>query len=430
MPTNQVFWYLAPQKTQQLKQDINVDVVVIGGGMAGITAAQSFRKKGCSVALIEKYFCGAGATGKSSGFITPDSELDLSYFKRMYDLQQAYKLWEFAIGGVQLIEKNNKDFDLQCDYKKHDILVVANKQSDVAGIHEEHLVRQELRYQSNFYDQQQLHNVIGSSGYYGGVSYGGSFGIRAYAYVQQMKNVLRDHGVAVYEETPALSIGEHTVTTPHATIQAEYVVVCTDRWIPELGKLTQDIYHAQTFLMVSTPLSDDQIKKIFPTAPLMVWDTDLVYQYYRLIEDNRLLVGGGSLLSMLAKQPSYNATSVYRKLTSYIAKKFPDISLRFAYRWPGLIGISKDVMPCAGRDSLSSSIYYIGAAMGLPWAAALGNYSAEHLIDHRTDFDSYFSPARSFPIGHGVQKIIGNRATFAVSNGITMFIKPLLHHKA
>ena len=46
--------------------------------MAGLTCAQFLREGGLSVALLEKGFCGAGASGKSSGFITPASELELS----------------------------------------------------------------------------------------------------------------------------------------------------------------------------------------------------------------------------------------------------------------------------------------------------------------------------------------------------------------
>ena len=123
---DQVFWYVNTQAAPTLNTNISADVVVVGGGMAGLTAAQHFNEKGCSVVLLEKNFCGAGASGKSSGFITPGSELSLSNLMHAYGADGTKELWDFVVGGVTLIEKNIKTYALDCDYKKEDTLVVAN----------------------------------------------------------------------------------------------------------------------------------------------------------------------------------------------------------------------------------------------------------------------------------------------------------------
>ncbi len=47
-------------------------------------------------------------------------------------------------------------------------------------------------------------------------------------------------------------------------------------------------------------------------------------------------------------------------------------------------------MPIAGRDKDLKTVYYAGAAAGLPWAAALGRYAAEVLIDKKADYDEFF----------------------------------------
>ena len=77
---DQVYWYAMrePLKPRPLSEDIQVDVAIVGGGMAGLMAAQEASRRGASVAVVEAEYCGAGASGKSSGFITPDSELELS----------------------------------------------------------------------------------------------------------------------------------------------------------------------------------------------------------------------------------------------------------------------------------------------------------------------------------------------------------------
>ena len=84
--------------------------------------------------------------------------------------------------------------------------------------------------------------------------------------------------------------------------------------------------------------------------------------------------------------------------------------------WPGLIGLSKDIVPIAGRDAQWPSVYYVLAGAGLPWVAGLAQYSAEHLLDGRTDMDAIVSPYRRFAFGKFLQKLLGNRITFALSN--------------
>lgn len=416
-PQDKVFWYLDLDTIQPLREPLNVDVVVVGGGMAGLSAAQCFHEKGFSVTLLEKNFCGAGASGKSSGFITPDSELSLSNLVDLYGIDDAHKLWKFVLTGVNLIEHNIKNFSLDCDYQQEDTLVVANSKKEFSfRIQREHEMRIKLGYASTLYPQEKLSSVLGSSAYYGGVYYPNSFGINAYKYCQSMKRVLIKKGVKIYEETPVIKIHPDGVDTVYNSVKAKKIIVCIDKFLPDLGILPYEIYHAQTFLMMSSPLSDIQVRQIFPDRTLMVWDTDLIYSYYRLTGDNRLLLGGSSLLYTYASQENHHNLHVIKKLTDYFRKKFPSLAIHFEYVWPGLIGLTKDIMPLAGYDSEHPNIYYIGGCAGLPWAAALGNYCVEQYLEQRNDYDKFFSPQRKFFLGRTFQKIFGTKLTFALCN--------------
>src|SRR5688572_25471257 len=126
LPQDQVFWYLNTTKAEPLLHDIKADIVVIGGGMTGLTTAQSFAQKGYSVVLVEKNYCGAGASGKSSGFITPDSELSFFELQRIFGEAIGKKLWELIGSGVQIISDNIKHYNLNCDYQEQDTLILAN----------------------------------------------------------------------------------------------------------------------------------------------------------------------------------------------------------------------------------------------------------------------------------------------------------------
>jgi gamma-glutamylputrescine oxidase len=416
-PIDQVHNYLAKAEVRQLKKDAHADVVIIGGGMAGLSAAQRFHEKGCSVIVIEKNFCASGASGKSSGFITPDSEYPLHEFVDRYGKKKAQSLWEFVGEGVRAIGSTIERHGIACDYQKQDTLVMASSPKDfMLQIKPEHEIRLLCGYDSVLYDANELERAIGGKGYHGGVSYGKTFGINGYQYLQGLKKILQDLGVAVYEETPAIKLDPHLVTTPYGTIRAGKVVLCTDRFIPELHKLTYEIYPIQTFLMVSAPLTEREIAAIFPAGPMMVWDTALIYTYFRITGENRLMLGGSTLMGTYAGKAQHDNMHAFAKLQAYFKTRFPQVSPQFEYIWPGLIGVSKDIIPLAGRDAQDSSLYYVGAAAGLPWAAALGRYSADALIDGRSEFDEFFSPYRPFRFGHFSQALLGTRLTFALSH--------------
>ncbi|MBP7854797.1 FAD-binding oxidoreductase, partial [Candidatus Babeliales bacterium] len=253
--------------------------------------------------------------------------------------------------------------------------------------------------------------------YHGALLYPGSFSINPFAYCQGLKKHLIENNVSIFENSPVIQIDDHTIITPHAKIIADKIIVCIDKDTPDINMLNNDVYHVQTFVTASEPLHPDQIKKMFPQSPLLVWDTDLIYQYFRITPDNRLILGGGDLFSTYASE-KHNYNRITHKLCCYFSKYFPDINLKMQYQWPGLIGISKDIAPIAGADQDKPHVFYVAASAGLPIAAMLGAYAVDYLFNKRKDLDDYFSPYRSFPISGWTQKIIGTKLAFMISNVI------------
>ena len=418
-PQDQNFWYLKRPDVLPLHTDKETEVVVIGGGMAGLTAAQAFARKGKKVILLEAYYCGAGASGKSSGFIIPNGEISLSEFVHRYGVDGGKTIWEsIQKQGIEHIRNNIIQYQLDCDYAEQDSLEVASSEKDIQMILKEAENLARFGYETSYIKKEDIPCIVGSKRYYGGVTYPNGFGISAYKYCQGMKNVLLKEGVEVYEETRALNVQENLVTTMHAKVKAEYIVICTDRFIPDLGKLTQEIYHVQNFLLASESLAPEVIQKIFPQKRVMVWDTEFIYNYYRMTGD-RLLVGGGSVLNVYNTSESYHSDYMYKKLSKYMHDTFPDLEIQFEQMWPGLIGVSKDIAPLAGPDKDIKSIYYIGAAAGLPIAAMLGNQCADYMVDGVDTLKDYFSPYRKFPVGGILQTVLGTKTTFAISNWIS-----------
>lgn len=367
---------------------------------------------------MEADFCGSGASGRSSGFVTPASEIELGSLVSSRGAADAKRLWEFVLSGAEAIRRNIEQHAFACDYREQDSLFVATGTRGMRAVEEEHHARATLGYASQLYRGTAVGSVLGASGFPGAVRYGRTFGIDAYSYCQALRDWLAERGVGIYERSPVVRIRKDGVDTAHGSVDARNVIVCADRFIPALGALEKEIYHVQTFLGISTPIASSELEALFPAAEMMVWDSDLVYGYFRRVGENRVLVGGGNVLQTYAREPVRDTLRAADQLKNYMSIHCPRLSLAFDHVWSGMLGVSKDLLPIMGPHPRHDTIWYAGAATGLPWAAAIGTYGAERIAHCRSELDAILSPSRRFVIGRRLQAILSTPVTYALAHAV------------
>ena len=102
----QNWWYTTllgiPDAIQPpLRGAITADIVIVGGGAAGLAAAMRVSGAGKDVVLLERNICGGSTTGKSSGFLTPDSDLELQQLERRFGRDGARVCGDAPVRGVE-----------------------------------------------------------------------------------------------------------------------------------------------------------------------------------------------------------------------------------------------------------------------------------------------------------------------------------------
>src|SRR5688572_23699475 len=105
-----------------LTKAIKCDVLIVGGGFSGVSAAAEFLRKGLSVVLIEKNIIGGSSSGRSAGFLTPDSELELHQLLRRYRIKPGGELWQAPLQGIHRIVRPIKQHDIECGLLPQDSL--------------------------------------------------------------------------------------------------------------------------------------------------------------------------------------------------------------------------------------------------------------------------------------------------------------------
>ena len=182
------------------------------------------------------------------------------------------------------------------------------------------------------------------------------------------------------------------LATHGGSVTADRIIIAVDKLDSSISPLAAEIFYAQTFMSVTEPLTDQELRVLFPSGNQMqCWDSKLVYTYFRLTGDNRLLLGGGSPLTTFLPG-AYNGRSVINKVIKDFKAHFPALkNLSFIQFWPGLIDTTRDLLPMIVKPPNQPYLQFILGIVGLPWATFSGSFST-WLRDQRSNLGGSNAP--------------------------------------
>jgi gamma-glutamylputrescine oxidase len=412
-----------------LTEHIKSDVVIVGGGFSGVSAAAEFLRKGLRVTLIEKNILGGSSSGRSAGFLTPDSELELHQLVRRYGAKAAAEIWAAPCRGIERLVSGIGRYGIECGLLRQDSLFLGLGARGVEAVAAELECREEVGFSDQrSYDTNQLAGILGASGYSAGIRYSGTYGVNPLLCLQGFKNVLIEHGTRVYESTAMKGLTDHTVFTHAGSVTADQIIIAVDKLSNAISPLADEAFHAQTFLSVTEPLADRELTALFPSGEQMqCWDSKLVYSYFRLTGDNRLLLGGGTPITTYLKD-AYNNPRVIRRVIADFRSHFPQLrDLSFIQFWPGQIDMTRDLLPVIVRPPGHPYLCFILGCVGIPWATFCGSFAARNVLgeadeDYRKYFN-YFSSQRYFTLPSSLASVIGKPMLFSLANSWAKFFQ-------
>jgi len=429
---NQNWWFTtlmvnAYKHCPPLTKDIKCDVLIVGAGFSGVSAAAEFLKKGLSVVLIDKNIIGGSSSGRSAGMLTPDSELELHQLVRRYGVKAAGEIWEAPCRGIERIVQTIQTYGIQAGLLRQDSLFLGLGKGGSHAVQEERECRESVGFtDQRIYDDSQLKGILGAQDYTAGIRYGGTYGINPLATLQGLKNLLVEAGMQVYESTEMERLEDHTAYTHAGSVTADSIIIAIDKMSPSISPLAEEAFHAQTFLSVTEPLTDRELRILFPSGEQMqCWDSKLVYSYFRLTGDNRLLLGGGTPITTYLRD-AFNNPAIIRKVIKDFRSHFPELAnLSFMQFWPGQIDMSRDLLPVIAKPREQPHVRFILGCVGIPWATFCGSFAARMVLGDADDdyrkFFNYFSNQRYFTLPSSLGKVISKPILFSLANAWAKF---------
>lgn len=362
-----------------LSGEQQADVVIIGAGYTGLSAAHHIAKSGLSPVVLEANRPGWGASGRNGGVITAKFRLSFREIDAVHGRAMARRMYEIAHESTDMVEELVSEFGIAgANLTRTGQVKAAHNETTLrAAIDEANWMTREMGSAAvRILDKDGVREETGSDIFVGGVLNPGSGGVHPLNYLRGLADGVAGRGVPIFQESPVAKLhrGKDGIVaeTPQGAVRAKQAIIATNSY----SDLTAATAHMQRTLipfrsaMVATEkLPRNLAGKLMPTGRTYT-ETKRMMRWFRMV-DNRVIFGGRGAFG---KEDSQAAFDALRKAMVGIFPDLADIPLE--YKWSGLVAMTLDSVPHIGRldDRTLVSMGYNGA--GVAMSSLMGRYLA------------------------------------------------------
>src|SRR5215210_3567163 len=383
-----VYWLTTvPSPTPEpLIADGRVDVAIVGGGFTGLWTALALTETdpGLRVAVLEMESVGFGASGRNGGFccasLTHGLANGLRHFPDEVDILQRE-----GIDNLRALVAFTRRHRIDCELEETGILDVADASHQVEEMRDWAAESTRLGEPLEFLDrtavQAEVHSPLWQAGLYRA---GRDVMLNPARLVRGLARVAAERGVRIHEATRVTNVerragGVRLRTAAGATLDADHVVVATSAYSGWLRRLQSRFVPVYDYVLVSDPLSPEQMTSIGWARRQGMSDANNQFHYFRLTADNRILWGGYDAIYHRNNRvgPEFDRRpTTFAKLDAHFRRAFPQlVDLRFPYRWGGAIDTTSRFTVSFGQalgGRLTYALGYTGLGVGASrWAGGI-----------------------------------------------------------
>jgi glycine/D-amino acid oxidase-like deaminating enzyme len=326
-----------------------VDVVVVGGGYAGLSTARELARRGVGVAVLEAETLGFGASTRNGGIVHPGYKWGPRQLVRRHGEELGRALYQDTLDGYEATKGLIAEAGIDCDFREVGYVELAFAQSHVKGLGQVRESLAEMGEPSLVVPREKLHDEIGSDAYYGGLVVPGSGLLHPGRYLAGLAAAADGAGADLHEGVRATAIRRQgdqrfVVETERGAIHARDVVVATNGYTDGVEpSLRRRVIPIGSSIIATEPLPEDLARELSPNGRAF-FDTKNFLYYWHVSADRRMVFGGRA--SFLPASRERMAGILYRGMLEV----HPQLEgRRIEYAWGGNVGFTFDRMPHAGK---------------------------------------------------------------------------------
>ena len=322
----------------------SVDVLVVGGGFTGVSAALAAAERGRSVALLEARRIGWGASGRNGGQVIPGLKLDPSEMRSAYGEIAGNRLAEAVGGAADLVFDLIARHAIDCEPKRNGWIQAAHAEPALIRVQKRGDEWAALGAPAERLDRAALNRLTGTDAYLGGWIDRRAGTLQPLAYVRGLARAARRTGAKLHEGVTATGLrregGTWTVTTSKGDIKAAHVIIGQDGYADSLVKgLSRSLIRLQSALVATERLAPELAARLMPDG-VCASETRRLAFYFRQSPDGRLVFGGRGAIGD-AQNPAF-----FGALIGAMHRTFPDTKhLPIEHRWSGQVALTLDGLP-------------------------------------------------------------------------------------
>ena len=364
---------------------VSTDVLVIGGGMAGLLCAYQLQKAGASCVVAERTRIASGVTGNTTAKLTSQHGLIYSKINRQFGLEAAGLYLQANENALAAFRELCAE--IPCDFTPQEHTVYSRQGAQ--ALEEELAVLSQLDFPAELAENLPLPFPTA-----GGVRFPNQAQFHPLKFVSAIAREL-----TIYENTPVLSLTKTGAETEHGTIHANAVVVATH--FPFLNK------HGSYFLKLYQQRSYVLALENAPIPAGMYLDAQENGLSFRS-QGTQLLLGGGG-------HRTGKKGGGWPALEQFVQTHYPDA--RITHRWATQDCMSLDGMPYIGRYSAATPNLYVAAGFnkwGMTTSMAAAQILTDQITGRENPYADIFSPSRSilhWQLGINTLEAVGNLIT-------------------
>ncbi len=377
-------WYAttavpAPQRAP-LAAALDVDVCVIGAGLAGLTTAREIARAGWSVAVVEARAIAWNASGRNCGFVLPGFAAPARSIVERVGLARAKELWALAQAGLEYVRRTIVDTRMRGVEPIDGWLSVCKFDDEDSSNATLQLLGHDLGTQVEGWSADRVRDVLKSNRYFNAIHFPRAFHLHPLNYALGLAAAAEAAGAHIFESTPAIALDpagvRKRVETPNGRLRATHVVLAGNVHIGALmPRIAATLLPIWTYLATTARLGPRLRETINYYGAIS--DGEGADNHYRIVDGDRLLISG--CLTTWEADPRRFAG----RLAADISRLYPQLGeIRIEHRWSGVLGRTIHGMPQIGE--LSPGIWLASGfgGHGLNTTAMAGNLIARAIVDN------------------------------------------------
>lgn len=350
-----------PDDDPTLNGALDVDVCVIGAGFAGLSTALDCRARGLSVAVLDAYRPGWGASGRNGGQMIAGFAKD-GEIERQLGIDGARGAWALSLDAVALVEERIARYGIDCDFTRG-YLTVATHPRRVPELRQwmDSATSRWSHPSLEWLDADAIRARIASPCYVAGVHDPLSGHLHPLKYCLGLAEAARREGALLFSHTPALEVvrgARPVVRTQAGEVRCRHVVACCNAGpggvLPEATAAR--IAPIASYIVATEALGADRANALIPRREA-VCDNNFFLDYFRLSADHRMLFGGR------ASSSGASPDSFVDAIRSRMVGAFPQLAdVRIEFAWGGFVDVTRNRAPDFG--AIDPNYFYLQGFSG------------------------------------------------------------------